>query len=50
MKATKIDIGYVVLAFVVMLVAQQMWRAIPAAEIIPYSEFQALVDGAADVR
>ena len=45
MKATKIDIGYVVLAFVVMLVAQQMWRAIPAAEIIPYSEFQALVDG-----
>ncbi|MFN0299982.1 MAG: ATP-dependent zinc metalloprotease FtsH [Burkholderiales bacterium] len=45
MKATKIDIGYVVLAFVVMLVAQQMWRAIPAAEIIPYSEFQSLADG-----
>ncbi len=45
MKATKFDIGYVVLAFIVMLVAQQMWRAIPASEIIPYSEFQALVDG-----
>ncbi len=45
MKATKLDIGYVVLAFIVMLVAQQMWRAIPASEIIPYSEFQLLIEG-----
>ncbi|MFM9885767.1 MAG: ATP-dependent zinc metalloprotease FtsH, partial [Burkholderiales bacterium] len=44
MKATKFDIGYVVLAVIVMLVAQQMWRAIPASEIIPYSEFQMLIE------
>jgi cell division protease FtsH len=44
MKASKIDVGYVILAIVVLLVAQQLWRAIPAAEIIPYSEFQALVE------